>query len=92
VPTSPSPSSPSSSSSTDQCFNANVIYNDYTRDINHTRQLWEPDNCESQSTMPGWYRYDGNQIIPTQPVLSGQCGSSSPIYLQGNVWFGTLRH
>ena len=35
--------------------------------------------------MPGWYRYDGNQIIPTQPVLSGQCGSSSPIYLQGNA-------
>jgi len=87
VPTSPSPSS-----STNQCFNASVIYNDHTRDIDHTRQSWEQDNCESQSTMPGWYRYDGNQNIPTQPVLSGQCGSSSPIYLQGNVWFGTDWH
>jgi hypothetical protein len=68
---------------TDQCFNASVIYNDYTRDISHTRKLGESDKCESQTTMPGWYRYDDNHIIPTQPVLSGQCGSSSPIYLQG---------
>ena len=80
------------SSSIDHCRNASILYNDNTRDINHTRQPWEPDNCESQSTMPGWYRYPGYQIIPTQPVLSGQCGSSSPIYLQGNVWFGTLLH
>jgi hypothetical protein len=86
------PTSPSSSSSTDQCFNASVIYNDYTRDISHTRKLGESDKCESQTTMPGWYHYDDNHIIPTQPVLSGQCGSSSPIYLQGNVWFCTLRH
>ena len=35
------PTSPSSSSSTDQCFNASVIYNDYTRDISHTRKLGE---------------------------------------------------
>ena len=82
----------SSSSSTEQCFNATVVPIDYTRDIKYAWKSEGNDICESNDTPPGWYHYDGNHFIPTQPVLSGQCGSSSPIYLQGNVWFGTLRH
>jgi hypothetical protein len=54
---------------------------DYTRDIKYTWKLEGNDKCESNDTPPGWYHYDDNHFIPTQPVLSGQCGSSSPIYL-----------
>jgi hypothetical protein len=43
------------------------------------------DECDSRFIHKGWYQYPGGQNIPTHPVIPGQCGTNSPIYLQGTV-------
>ncbi|XP_076077826.1 uncharacterized protein LOC143048184 isoform X4 [Mytilus galloprovincialis] len=65
------------------CVNHSVIISNSNRTINYTLQNGEHDDCESSYITAGWYRYEMLQNIPTKPPLAGQCGSSSPIWLNG---------
>jgi len=53
-----------------------------TRSVNYIKQPGEFERCES-TLLSGWYRFGYYEHISTTPVIAGQCGSSSPIYLQG---------
>ncbi|XP_063404491.1 uncharacterized protein LOC134687958 [Mytilus trossulus] len=65
------------------CVNHTLIISNFNRTINYTLQNGEHDDCESSYITAGWYRYEMLQNIPTKAPLPGQCGSSSPIWLNG---------
>ena len=75
----------------DPCNENVMIYRDSTRYVNYTLQLGEVEQCDTTNLTEGWYRYEGYDIIPNYPPSTGQCGSSSPIWIQGNEMFGTLK-
>ena len=57
----------------------------YINTVSYTLQFGEPDNVESCTLTQGWYYYVGLQKITTEVPLPGQCGTMSPIYLQGKL-------
>ena len=67
------------------CANHTVIDSNYDRSINYFLQPEDATVCESSNVTAGWYRFQNYQNIPTVPPYLGQCGSLSPIWLNGNV-------
>ncbi|VDI28389.1 Hypothetical predicted protein, partial [Mytilus galloprovincialis] len=66
------------------CHWHNVITSQFERSVNYTLQSGEYGECyDMEIYMEGWYKFSGNERIPTYPPKSGQCGSSSPIWLDG---------
>ena len=68
-----------------QCSTASVIYGSNTTSVSYFMHPMGLDECDSRFIDNGWYQYPGGQNIPTHPVIPGQCGTNSPIYLQGTV-------
>ena len=68
-----------------QCSTASLIYGNNTRSVSYFMHPMGLDECDSRFIDNGWYQYPGGQNIPTHPVIPGQCGTNSPIYLQGTV-------
>jgi hypothetical protein len=65
------------------CINHTVIDSNYDRSINYLLQPDDATVCESSNVTAGWYRFQNYKNIPTAPPDSGQCGSVSPIWLNG---------
>ncbi|XP_063404512.1 uncharacterized protein LOC134687976 [Mytilus trossulus] len=66
------------------CHWHNVITSKFDRSVNYTLQSGEYEECyDMEIYMEGWYKFSGNEIIPTHPPKQGQCGSSRPIWLDG---------
>ncbi|XP_071133683.1 uncharacterized protein [Mytilus edulis] len=68
----------------DPCTDYDIIESHYNRTVNYTLQSDDEDFCETEYILAGWYRYQDLQNIPTKPPAPGQCGSSSPIWLNGS--------
>ena len=73
------------------CNNASLISGRNTRSVSYFMDPMGLDECDSPFIYSGWYQFAGGQTIPTYPVIPGQCGTNSPIYLQGTVVV-TLRY
>ncbi|CAC5372516.1 unnamed protein product [Mytilus coruscus] len=69
---------------TDPCTDYVIIESHYNRTVNYTLKSEDEDVCESSFLPAGWYAYQDFQNIPTKPPVPGQCGSSSPIWLNGS--------
>lgn len=66
------------------CHWHNVITSKFDRSVNYTLQSGEYENCyDMEIYMEEWYKFSGDESLPTYPLKSGQCGSSSPIWLDG---------
>lgn len=61
----------------------NMIESTDDRTINSTLEDSSMESCDNITE--GWYQYEGFEKIPTQSPLPGQCSSSSPIWLQGEI-------
>ena len=59
------------------------LYGSYINTVSYTLQSGEPDNVESCTLTQGWYFYISFRKMTTEVPLPGQCGTMSPIYLQG---------
>ncbi|XP_076077907.1 uncharacterized protein LOC143048236 [Mytilus galloprovincialis] len=66
------------------CHWHNIITSNFERSVNYTLQSGEYEDCyDWEIHTKAWYRFSGNESIPTHPPKQGQCGSSSPIWLDG---------
>ncbi|VDI28062.1 Hypothetical predicted protein [Mytilus galloprovincialis] len=66
------------------CQLNNIIANNFERSVNYTLQSGEYEDCyDREIHIEAWYKFSGNESIPTYPPKQGQCGSSSPIWLNG---------
>ncbi|CAG2191817.1 unnamed protein product [Mytilus edulis] len=66
------------------CLWHNVITSKFDRSVNYTLQSGEYEECYDMDIhTDGWYKFSGDESISTHPPKSGQCGSSSPIWLDG---------
>lgn len=66
------------------CHWHNIITSNFERSVNYTLQSGEYEECyDWEIHMEGWYKFSGNESIPTNPAKPGQCGSSYPIWLEG---------
>ncbi|XP_076079286.1 uncharacterized protein LOC143049568 [Mytilus galloprovincialis] len=66
------------------CHWHNIITSNFERSVNYTLQSGEHDDCYDWDIhIEAWYKFSGNESIPTNPPKRGQCGSSSPIWLDG---------
>ena len=70
--------------------------------MNYTRQEGDRQYCDNQWHMDNydiyyedWYRFTWGEDIPTWPVKSGNCGTESPIWLDGEenktIAYNTIR-
>ena len=67
----------------DPCDNYTVIpYDNTTHTDNY--DPYNSDYCHSNRPK-GWYGIEGNYRLATTPVGPGQCGTSSPYWLKGNL-------
>lgn len=66
------------------CQLNNVIANNFERSVDYTLQSGEYEDCyDWEIHIEAWYKFSGNESIPNHPPKQGQCGTSSPIWLNG---------
>lgn len=72
------------------CHQHRVVQSDFERSVNYTYQEGDAQYCDRYWTYDsfgiyhdGWARFSEGEDIPTSPPKPGQCGTQSPIWLDG---------
>ncbi|XP_071133613.1 uncharacterized protein [Mytilus edulis] len=67
------------------CHTHIVIESKFDRTVKYTLQNGEHEFCDDMYGMytEGWYKFSGNENVLTKPPKPGQCGSSTPIWFDG---------